>query len=142
MEGTIILKFQLPTIRHDHAGFNALTVLHSQTSKYWFEDIEIDMQETYWFDADMCAPFGAILYGLRDRLNDVHLTNIPGDIDKILSKNGFLSHYGRAKLPDNFGTTISYQRYNVEDGHYFYSYIDREFVNHSEIPNLKNSQKR
>jgi len=68
--------------------------------------VEIDLSSTTWFDADMCAPFGAILYRIGQLGNQIHLTNFRPGVEKILSKNGFLSHYGRLLLPDTFGTTI------------------------------------
>jgi hypothetical protein len=98
--------------------------------------IDIDMSSTTWFDADMCAPFGAILYRLGSNLNTVQITNIPDAVGEILSKNGFLSHYGRGKIPDTWGTTIPYQRFDVKDDRYFASYIEQEFVHRPEMPNM------
>ena len=77
------------------------------------------MSTTSWFDADMCAAFGAILYSLSDNLNTVRLTNIKPKVENILSRNGFLSNYGREKIPDRYGTTIPYQRLDVKDDRYF-----------------------
>lgn len=101
-----------------------------------FDDIEIDMRLTSWFDADMCAPFGAILYRLSDRMNTVKLVNIPTGVDRILAKNGFLSHYGGTRLPDTWGTTIPYRRFEARDDRYFASYIEEEFVRRSEMPKM------
>lgn len=100
------MKFALPEIRHDQAGFAALVRLASETKGCLFDDVDIDMGATSWFDADMCSAFGAILYRLGERLNTVELTNIRPHVEAILSKNGFLSHYGRIKIPDRWGTTI------------------------------------
>ena len=47
------------------------------------------MKETHWFDADMCAVFGAILYSLEKRLNTVSLIHISSSIEEILSKKRF-----------------------------------------------------
>lgn len=59
------MRWALPQqIRHNHAGFEALTQLHAQAKDLFLEDIEIDMGSTTWLDADMCAVFGAILYSL------------------------------------------------------------------------------
>ena len=128
------MRFPLPEIQHDHASFDALAQLHAQTKEYVFDDIEIDMGLTHWFDADMCAAYGAILHNLRTRLNEVNLIHIPPRVEEILSKNGFLSHYGRDKIPDWWGTTIAYQRFDVKDDHYFAEYIEKEFIHRSEIP--------
>jgi len=128
------VKLDLPMIRHLHPGFNALVRLAAETQACLFEDIEIDMGEVVWLDADMCAAFGAILYRLGEALNTVKLTNIPSGVESILSKNGFLSHYGGEKIPDRWGTTIPYRRFDVKDDRYFADYIERELMKRSEIP--------
>jgi len=130
------VKIRLPEIRHNQLGFEALIGIYSKTEECLFDDIEIDMSSTGWFDADMCAAFGAILYKLSDRINTVDLANIPQAVTRILSKNGFLSNYGREKLPDTFGTTIPYMRFDAKDDRYFASYIEDEFVQRSEMPRM------
>ena len=94
------------------------------------------MRSTTWFDADMCAPFGAILYRLSERMNTVTLVNAHTSVERILSKNGFLSHYGGNRLPDTWGTTIPYRRFEAKDDRYFASYIEEEFVRRSEMPKM------
>jgi hypothetical protein len=130
------VRIPLPQIRHEQSGFEALVKLHAQTKDCRLTRVEIDMVDTDWFDADMCAAFGAILYRLSSALNTVELTNIPKSVEKILSKNGFLSNYGRAKLPDTLGTTIPYQRFDVKDDRYFAGYIEGEFVHRPEMPKM------
>ena len=94
----------------------------------------MDMGETTWFDADMCAALGAILYRLSENMNTVKLKNIRPDVEKILSKNGFLSYYGRENIPDLWGTTIPYQRFDVKDDRYFAGYMETELIHRSEMP--------
>ncbi len=130
------VKFLLSEIGHDQRGFEELARLHAQTKDSFLEDIEIDMHAAKWFAADMCAAFGAILYHLGSNLNAVDLVNIDSKVEEILSKNGFLSHYGREKIPDSWGTTVSYQRFDVEDDHYFSGYIESEFVVRPEMPEI------
>ena len=131
------MKFSLPEIRHDQAGFATLARLYSSTQECFFEDIEIDMQSASWFDADMCAAFGAILYRLERDLNTVNLTNIHPSVEEILLKNSFLSHYGRTEdTPDYWGTTIPYHRFNIEDGRYFFDYIVNAFSHQPELPKM------
>jgi len=100
------LKVALPEIRHSLTGFQALVALYDQTKDCIFDEIQIDMSRVSWFDADMCAAFGAILYRLGDKLNTLWLSNIASNVERILSKNAFLSNYGREKIPDTWGTTI------------------------------------
>ena len=130
------MRFSLPRIRHNYSSFETLAYLYAQTKRIILDDIEIDMRATDWFDADMCAAFGAILYSLGNRLNEVSLVHIPQRVERILSKNGFLSHYGRARIPDQWETTIAYRRFDVEDDHYFAGYIERELIYRSEIPEM------
>ncbi|MEQ1847481.1 MAG: ATP-binding protein, partial [Nitrospira sp.] len=126
----------MPQVRHEQTGFEALVHLHDQTKDCQSTTINIDMTTTGWFDADMCAAFGAILYRLGSKLNTIQLTDIPPAVETILSKNGFLSNYGRVKLPDTYGTTIPYQRFDVKDDRYFAGYIEGEFVHRPEMPHM------
>ena len=83
------MRFSLPRIRHDYTSFEALSRLYAQTKEMIFDNVEIDMRATNWFDADMCAVFGAILHSLRTRLNEVNLIHIPLSVEEILSKTAF-----------------------------------------------------
>ncbi len=130
------MKFALPEIRHNLAGFEEIVHLYRELANCRFVTIEIDMTSAGWFDADMCAPFGALLYRLGQLGNQVHLTNVQPGVEKILSKNGFLSHYGRMLLPDTYGTTIPYQRFDVKDDRFFASYVESRFVRRSEMPRM------
>jgi anti-anti-sigma regulatory factor len=130
------MKIRLPSIQHDQAGFEALTNLSARTEDSSFQQIEIDLGLTTWFDADMCAALGAILYRLGKRLNTISLTNINRDVERILSKNGFLSSFGRNRIPDTWGTTIPYKRLETKDGRYFAAYIEKELVQRREMPQM------
>lgn len=128
------MKFLLPEIRHDLPGFQSLVSLEAETKDCIFDEIDIDMIATSWFDADMCAAFGAILYRLGENLNTIRLINVCTSVEKILSKNGFLSHYGREEIPDRWGTTIPYRRFDVKDDRYFADYIENELIHRAEMP--------
>ena len=130
------MRFELPEINHSKESFEILAYIYDQTADLFFDDIVIDMKKTKWFEADMCAVFGAILHSLTKRLNSVNLINLFPDVEEILSKNGFLSHYGGVKIPDHWGTTITYHRFDPDDDHYFASYIQGEFIHRSELPRM------
>ena len=106
-------------------GFRSVLKLYERTKDCLFEDIEIDMRNTTWFDADMCGSIGALLYYIGASLNTVRLTNINPKVRSILSKNGFLTHYGEERIRDRWGTTIAYQRFDVQDDRYFSEYIEK-----------------
>jgi len=111
-------------IRSDYAGFNSLVNFAARLASCEFEHIRVDMSGVRWMDANMCAPFGGILYKLSRQLNTVSLTGLAPGMETILSKNGFLSNYGREKTQDTYGTTIDYKRFEPKDGRYFGSYVE------------------
>jgi hypothetical protein len=126
------LQLKLGSVRHDCDGHKAVASLYAAASGSVFEEIEIDMSECRWFDADMCAAFGAVLYRLSSDLNSIQIHGVPNDVEKVLSKNGFLSSYGRAKVPDRWGTTIPYQRFDTKDDRYFGKYVETELMSRSQ----------
>jgi len=128
------MRLPLPAIHHNQAGFEALIHLHKKAKDCVFDNIDVDMSRTTWLDADMCAAFGAILYWLSEHMNMIKLTSIRPNVATILLKNGFLSNYGREEIPDRWGTTIPYQRFDVKDDRYFAGYIENRFMQRSEIP--------
>lgn len=130
------MKVRLPSIEHDPTGFTALVTLFAETRDCSLEEIVIDMSTTRWLDADMCAAFGAILYQLGHNLNSIQLINLPSRVEKILSKNGFLSSYGRQRLPDTWGTTIPYERFEAKDDRYFAKYIETRLTARPEMPSM------
>lgn len=123
-------------IRCDKTGFQWLVDTYAQISPCFRDTIKIDMQAVRWLDAHMCAPLGAILYDSTRRLNNVQLTHLPSDVETILSKNGFLSHYGREQIPDVWETTIPYQRFDTVDRRYFAEYIQSRLANHPGMPEM------
>lgn len=122
------MKLALLPIRSDFDGFAQLTQLHAQVRDVRFETLELDMSGATWFDANMCAPFGAILYKTSRSLNTVKLENLTPDVKSILSKNGFLMNYGVAKSADVYKTTIEYKRFEAKDERYFAAYIEQHLV--------------
>ncbi len=129
-------SYALSDIRHDQAGFESLVRLYAALKAARFANLEIDMSRVGWFDADMCAPLGAVLYRTGSHVNKVSLVHLQPQVETILSKNGFLSHYGRLTVRDKYGTTIPYQRFDVKDDRFFASYVEAKFVQRTELPRM------
>jgi hypothetical protein len=130
------MKIPMPEVRHDQAGFEALVGFWTTVKACFLDEIELSLAAANWFDADMCAPFGALLYALGDNLNSVGLTDLRPDVESVLAKNGFLSSYGRNRLPDQWGTTLHYKRFEPKDDRYFASYIEEELMHRAELPDI------
>jgi len=126
------MNIVLPPIEHNRAGFEHLVQFYAQIQDTFLDSIEVAING--WFDADMCAPLGALLYRLGTQANSVQV-NVPrANVEKILTKNGFLSHYGRQRARDTWETTIPYVRFDVTDDRYFSRYIEKHLVSRREIP--------
>ena len=130
------MRYPLPEIRHDQESFDALANLHAQAKDCFLDEIEVDLAGVASFEADMCAALGAILYDLGRKLNTVRLVGLTGEVAETLSNNGFLSHYGRAKLPDSWGAAVSYRRFDARDDHHFSGYIERELIDRPGLPEM------
>ncbi len=122
------MKLLLQDIHSNYEGFAVLNDLAAQTRESVFDNIEIDMSQTTWMDANMCAPLGAILYKVGRELNSVRLTNVPHNVEAILAKNGFLCNYGWLKRGDTYGSTIEYKRFEPKDDRYFAEYIEKHLI--------------
>lgn len=130
------MSYALSDVRHDQAGFESLLRLHAALSAARFSNVEIDMSRVAWLDADMCAPLGAVLYWIGHQVNKVQVVHLQPQVEKILSKNGFLSHHGRVPVRDTYGTTIPYQRFDAKDDRFFASYVEAKFVQGTELPRM------
>jgi hypothetical protein len=123
------VKISLPEIRSDYQSFLYLSNIAKEANELFLDDIEIDMINTKWLEANMCAPLGAILYKASSNANTVKiLTKDHSGVKEILSKNGFLSDYGIPAKSDTYGTTIKYKRFESDDKHYFAYYVKKELV--------------
>lgn len=122
------MKVFFSNIQSNYEGFSQLVQLADQMKETSFETIDIDMSQVSWFEANMCAPFGAILYKVSRNSNSVSISNISSEVEDILSRNGFLSNYGRLLKPDKYGSTIQYKRFKPEDDRYFASYISNNLT--------------
>ncbi|MGC1375576.1 MAG: ATP-binding protein [Anaerolineales bacterium] len=107
----------------------------AQTDNVQYTPVTLDMSAASWVDANMCAPLGAVLHRASHNLNPIGFVKFPPAVQNILQKNGFLSYYGHAKKPDDYGTTIQYNRFERKDDRYFGAYIERHFKNKA-IPEM------
>lgn len=119
------MKAEIFNIRTNSEGFERLAQLNSEFKGLVFEIVDLDFSNCGWFDANMCAPLGAILALLADELNSVKLSETKPQIQRILSKNSFLTHYGFQIVPDTNGTVVPYKRFDRKDDRYFAAYVNQ-----------------
>lgn len=114
-------------LKSDYKGFERIINLHKQTSLIESGG-ELELTLPYWFDANMCAPFGAILSLLKKRDIDILLKGSP-QVKKILQKNKFLPNFGFnvSAIPDEYDSTIEYKQFNVKNNNQFKEYVTNHF---------------
>jgi len=116
-------------LQSDYSGFKQIINLHEKIKTINSEDIfTLDMP--HWFDANMCAPFGAILSILINKNVNITL-NCENQVAEILQKNQFLPNFGFniSSKPDDYGSTIEYMKFDVNDDNKFKKYVETHFGN-------------
>ena len=76
----------------------------------------------------MSAALGAILDKFADNFNDICFDSLSPQIEAILSKNDFLTYYGKEKIVDSNKTTIKYRKLKPTDGKFFKNYVIKELI--------------
>lgn len=128
---TIALKGSITTDLH---GINSLFEFYNNAKKYNNQDIFLDFSGLNWFDANLCALFGCMVYKLRIENN----IKFFGELDylqnnfEVLFRNGFFGN-----LEDDRKSTISYRRFSPTDKENFLSYIQNDLLQHRAFPDAQ-----
>lgn len=117
------------SLNSDYSGFERIINLHDQIKTINSED-ELIVDMPHWFDANMCAPFGAIL-SIPNNKNVGITLNCNDQVMEILQKNQFLPNFGfnKPSKPDYYGSTIEYVQFDVNDDNKFKNYVETHFGN-------------
>jgi len=118
------MKVSVGTIESDCHGFNSIADISSKTKDAWIDSIELDLSSCSFFEANMAAPLYVVIARLRDKLNDVSITNMPSVINTILRKNKFLSIFNQSDLTDINQTTLPFKIFKLNAGDQFNDYLD------------------
>ena len=108
------MVLQLGNVHDSLEGFEELANLHGMMCGHSSCSLKIDMSQTNWFDANMCAVFGAIIHmSIRKNDNTVSLVGIKAKVLDALARNGFIQQYG--DYSDYYNTTIAYRRFDFRE---------------------------
>jgi len=129
-----MLTIQLPhRIGSDQQGFASLANIYQQVKPCQFETIQLDFQNTTWFDTNMLAMLGAIMESAWT--NDIGIVNLGPEQEKIFKKTRY-SYFGGESLPDRYQTTVEYRKSKVSEIGSFEKYLEKKLLAHSEMPNM------
>ena len=122
------MTYHLPRqVGTDPEGYETLARLHGASRRLFGERLTLDLTDLRFFDANMCAPLGAVLAPVTDRLNALRIVNVPIPVEQILRKNRFLERYGYPSLPDSNHTTMPFRRVRFPGDSEFSEYVSEQF---------------
>lgn len=101
--------------------------LHAASRRLFGARLTLDLTDLDFFDANMCAPLGAVLALVADRFNAVRVVNIAAPVEQIFRKNRFLARYGYSSLPDVNYTTMPFRRLRLPGDGEFLEYVSDQF---------------
>ncbi|MEA3450843.1 MAG: ATP-binding protein [Bacteroidota bacterium] len=131
------MRIEIPNkVSSNDIGLNKLVNIYHRTEGLVFDKVTFDFAKCKWFEANLSAVFGAICNNLELGMNTVEFININPQIEKVLSKNEFLKHFGGELVADHFQTTIKYRRYQSNEQNLFKEYLDRELLSKEEMPKM------
>lgn len=129
-----MLTIQLPhRIGSNQQGFASLANIYQQVKPCQFETIQLDFQNTTWFDANMLAMLGAIMESAWT--NDFDIINLGPEQEKIFKKTRY-SYFGGESLPDQHQTTVEYRKSKVSEIGSFEKYLEKKLLAHQGIPSM------
>lgn len=116
-------------LQSNYSGFERIIKLYEKIKILNSGDnLILDMPT--WFDANMCAPFGAIL-SIPHNKKVIITLNCEDQVVEILQKNQFLPNFGfnRPSKPDYYGSTIEYVKFDANGDKNFKKYVETHFGN-------------
>ncbi|MCH7397874.1 ATP-binding protein [Belliella sp. DSM 107340] len=127
---------KLISINNTFESYQSLITLYENYKAELFSDIHVEIHQ--FFAANISAALGAVLDKFNSNLNDIHFDYISPQIETILSKNDFLTYYGKQRAVDVNNTTIKFQKLKPTDGKYFKSYVINELIegHTSDLPRM------
>ena len=121
---------KLIAINNTFKSFQSLIHLYETNKDKLFRDIHLEIHD--FFAANMSAALGALLDKFTENFKVIHFDYLTPRIETILSKNDFLTYYGKQRAHDVNNTTIKFQKLKSTDGKYFKNYvIDQLIVGHN-----------
>jgi hypothetical protein len=121
------MNISLGKILNNAVGYQELISLYHNAHSSGDQIIELDFSNTSWFDANICAPLGALLHRLRAEGKTIQIGNLNQGVKKILSKNAFLKDFGMTTEADVNRTTMQYSRFEPVQEKVFPSYVETHF---------------
>lgn len=124
-------------LRTNQEGYNSLAMLYHQIIQSGEADINISLQKTTWFEANLCAVLGAIIRILSDEyFISIKLVDIPSNIQDILIRNCFLKGKDYSTIDFSEETVVTFQQFGNKHDTEFNDYLVKELLVKKDFPKL------
>ena len=121
------MNVNLGKIYNNAVGYQELISLYHNAHSSGQNVIVVDFTNASWFEANICAPLGALLHRLRAEGKEIRLGNLHPKVKKILTKNAFLKDFGMDTEEGASRTAMAYSRFEPADEKIFPGYIEKHF---------------
>lgn len=108
------------------------------TRDLFLDALNLDFSTCSFFEANMTAPFYAVLSHVFDGLNEISIVNMQVGVEKILRKNQFLCMFGYSALQDFNQTTLPFKKFKLQAGDQFSDYLD-QYLKGKGLPQMSNA---
>lgn len=131
----------LSQIENNFESYQKLISFYEGNKDRVFDTIPVEIRN--WFSANISAVLGAIFDKLTENVNVIQFKYIDESIESILTKNDFLTYFGKKRTRDLFNTTIRFQKLKPTDGKYFKIYVIDELIKgrDSDLPRMSEKVK-
>ena len=132
-----MIKYELKgQINTNQNGINKLLEFYYYLSHYNNESVEICFKKVRWFDANLCALFGSIIFLLENENNlnfHTSIEYIKENFD-VLYRNGFFDNGINKSCIDERESTVEYKSFSITDDVGYAKYIDEKLLCHRGMP--------
>jgi hypothetical protein len=137
-------EFNVPlTVYSNQAGYEFLCLLSSKSYSARNNSIIFDFSRNIYFEANLCSPFGALLEGLRERINEIQFIGLRKSVETEFRKNGFYKLVNAGFVNDNSLVTImDFKKFTLDDTNSFQDYINVQLLTQKDFPHLSELLKK
>jgi hypothetical protein len=120
------MQVRLGSIHSDVRGFNALAELTKEPGRPAMVFLDIDFSNCQFFEANMAAPFYAVLVRNFGECKNIRFSYLKPGIEKILCKNHFLTQFGFVAVFDANQTTLPFKVFTLSpEVKHFADYLEK-----------------
>ncbi len=125
------------SIKSDYQGYRDLISIYYQIKDIRDTKISIDFKNNRWFEANLFAVLGAILFSENRDSNIYSFLNVNQALHNVLERNGFFNGgTTREAAKASFSTVVSYNKFSPQGGKEFAQYIKNELLSKIDFPLL------